>query len=75
MSTGFVEFRKLLEVGVFSYLVTSCLKCHEMVFGSCEAGMTEHFSPKKKADYMLEVGIALGRSTVGHGAVLHSPEI
>ena len=47
MSTDFVEFRQLREVGVFSYLVISCLKCHENgVWG--EAGMVEHFSPKKR---------------------------
>ena len=33
MGTGIVEFRQLWEVGVFSYLVISCLKIHEMVLG------------------------------------------
>ena len=33
MGTGIVEFRQLREVGVFSYLVISCLKIHEMVLG------------------------------------------
>ena len=46
----------------------------KMVFGSYEAGMVEHFSPKKKKDCMLEVGSALEQSTVGLGTVLHSPE-
>ena len=39
MGTGIVEFRQLREVGVFSYLVSSCLKIHEnSLFWSCEAG-------------------------------------
>ena len=38
MGTGIVEFRQLREVGVFSYLVISCLKIHENgLFWSCEA--------------------------------------
>ena len=48
MDTGFVEFRQLREVRVFSYLVTSYLKSHEMVFGSYEVKMAKHFSPKKR---------------------------
>ena len=32
------SFDKLREVGVFSYLVISCLKSHENCFGCCEAG-------------------------------------
>ena len=45
----------------------------KMVFGSYEAGMDEHFNPKKM-DCMLKVGTALRQSTAGHGTVLHSPE-
>ena len=48
MGTGFVEFLQLREVGVFSYLVISCLNAMKMVFGSYETGMAEHFSPKKR---------------------------
>ena len=33
MGTGIVEFWQLREVGVFSYLVISCLKIHEMILG------------------------------------------
>ena len=39
----------------------------KMAFGSYEAGMAEHFSPKKIEDYMLEVGTTLGQSMAGHG--------
>ena len=45
----------------------------KMVFGSYEAGMAEHFNPKKR-DCMLKVGTSLGQSTAGHGTVLHNPE-
>ena len=38
MDTDFVEFRQLRKVGVFSYLVISCLKIYENDFGCCEAG-------------------------------------
>ena len=37
MGTGIVEFQKLREVGVFSYLDTRYLKDHENGFGCCEA--------------------------------------
>ena len=33
VDTGFVEFRQLREVGVFSYLVISCLKAMTKVLG------------------------------------------
>ena len=33
MDTGFVEFRQLQEVGIFSYLGISCLKDMTMVLG------------------------------------------
>ena len=38
VDTDFVDFQQLWKVGVFSYLVISCLKSHENSFGCCEAG-------------------------------------
>ena len=39
MGIEIVEFRQLREVGVFSYLVSSCLKSHENgLFWSCDVG-------------------------------------
>ena len=35
---GLWSFKKLWEVGVFSYSDIYCLKSHENGFGSCEAG-------------------------------------
>ena len=70
-----MEFRQLREVGVFSYLVTSYLKCHENGVWELSGRNGRAFqSKKKKGDCMLEVGIALGQSTAGHGTMLHSPK-
>ena len=43
MDTDFVKFRQLRKVGVFFYLVISCLKSHENGFGCCEAGNSHGF--------------------------------
>ena len=47
MGTGVGEFRQLREVRVFSYLVISYLKSHEMVLGVVRSGRAMDFSPKK----------------------------
>ena len=39
MGTNFVEFRKLQEVGIFSYLVYTLAKSHFNVWGFVEAWM------------------------------------
>ena len=62
MGTGIVEFRQLREVGVFSYLVISCLKIHEMVLGvvRSEMAMGSRFH---KVEPMLDEG---GRPWTAH---------
>ena len=74
MGTGIVEFQQLREVGVFSYLVISCLKSHENGFGSFEAGNGhEIWSQRKGTEYL--VGTILGQSTAFCGTALCSPEL
>ena len=46
MDTDFVEFRQLWEVRVFSYLVISCLKSHEMVLDVVRPEMAMDFGSK-----------------------------
>ena len=47
MDTDFVEFRQFQEVGVFSYLVISCLKAMTMVLGVVRPGRATDFGSKK----------------------------
>ena len=47
MDIGFVKFRQLREVGVFSYLVISYLKSMTMVLGVVRPGRARDFSSKK----------------------------
>ena len=75
MGTDFVEFqqtlkgRGLLLLGYFLLKMPSkwCLGAVRPEWLS--------ISVPRKWDCMLEVGIALGSSTAGHGTMLHSPEI
>ena len=55
MGTGIVEFRQLREVRVFSYLVISGLKIHEMVLGVMRLGRAMDFDPTK-LELMLDEG-------------------
>ena len=72
---SFEEFRQLQEVGVFSYLVISYLKCHENGVWGAVRPKWPSISVPRKWDCMLEVGTALGQSTAGQGTVLHSLKI
>ena len=55
MGTWIVEFQQLWEVGVFSYLVSYCLKSHENgLFWSCEAENGHVFrSQRNETDYLM----------------------
>ena len=46
MSTGIVEFRQLLEVGVFSYLIYSLTKSHFNGWGYPDVRMAVFSVPK-----------------------------
>ena len=63
MDIGIVQFQQLREVGVFSYLVISCLKIHEMVLSVVRPEMVRdsqfHF-----AEPMLDEGAVHGQPTV-----------
>ena len=56
MGTGIMEFQQLREVGVFSYLVISCLKSHEYGFGCCEVGNGHGFRFQKVEPMLDERG-------------------
>ena len=58
MGTGIVEFRQLWKVGVFSYSVISCLKCHENGFGSCEAQNDHVFQSQRNETECLMRGLS-----------------
>ena len=62
MGTGIVEFRKLWEVGVFSYLVISCLKSHEIVLDVVRPEMAMDFG-SKEVETMLDGGASHGQPT------------
>ena len=62
MGTGIVQFRQLREVGVFSYLVFSCLKIHEMVLGVVWPEMTMD-SRFHNVEPMLDEGVVHGHPT------------
>ena len=74
MGTGIVEFQQLRDVGVFSYLVISCLKIHENGFGSCEAENGHEIRSQRKGTEYL-VGTVLGQSTACSGTALCSSEL
>ena len=60
MGTMIEEFRQLREVGVFSYLVISCLKSHENgLFWSCEAGNGHAFQFQGSGTKGLLMGLSL----------------
>ena len=46
MDTGFVEFRQVQEVEIFSYLCYSLTKSHVNGWGCSEAWISRVFSPK-----------------------------
>ena len=64
MGTSIVEFRKLREVGVFSYLDILCLKRHEMVLGVARPEMAMDFC-SKEVEPMIDEGGG------GGGGVVH----
>ena len=72
-----MEFQQLWEVGVFFYLVTSCLKSRRngffFFFWSCEAVNVHALLSQRKGTECL-MGTILGQSMVCYGAVLVSPE-
>ena len=74
MGTGIVGFRQLREVGAFSYLVISCLKCHENGFGCCEAGNGHGFR-FQEVEPMLDEGVVLGKPTDWFGTVKNNPDL
>ena len=55
MDTGFVEFRQLREVGVFSYLDIPCLKSHEIVLDVVRPKMAMDFD-SKEVELILDEG-------------------
>ena len=59
MGTRIVEFRQLREVGVFSYLVISCLKSHENGFECCEAGNGHAFRLQRNGTEGLMRGLSM----------------
>ena len=59
MGTRIVEFRQLREVGVFSYSVISCLKCHKNGFGSCEVENGRVFRSQRNGTECLMRGLSL----------------
>ena len=71
---GLWSFDKLREVGVFSYLVISCLKIHENGLGSCEARNGHEIRSQRKGTEYL-VGTVLGQSTACSGTALCSSEL
>ena len=56
------SFDKLREVGVFSYLVISCLKSHEMVLGIVRPEMATNFG-FKEVEPMIDEGAVHGQPT------------
>ena len=56
------SFDKLQEVGVFSYLVISCLKSHEMVLGIVRSEMATNFG-FKEVEPMIDEGVVHGQPT------------
>ena len=59
MGTSIGEFRQLREVGVFSYLVISYLKIHEMVLGVVRPEMAMDFG-SKEVEPMLDERVVHG---------------
>ena len=68
------SFDKLWDVGVFSYLVISCLKSHENGFGSCEARNGHAIRSRRKGTECL-MGTVLGQSMACSGTTLCSPKL
>ena len=62
VDTDFVEFRQLREVGVFSYLVISCLKAMTMVLGVVRPRRATNFDSKKWNQCMMR-GAVHGQPT------------
>ena len=62
------SFDKLREIGVFSYLVISCLKIHEMVLGVVrpEMAMDSRFH---EVEQMLDEGVVPGQPTDLFGTI------
>ena len=56
MGTDFVEFRKIQEVGIFSYLIYSLAKSHFNGWGFVEAWMTV-FSISKSLNRVEKIPI------------------
>ena len=56
------SFDKLRKVGVFSYLVISCLKIHEMVLGVVRLEMATDFG-SKEVEPMIDEGVVHGQPT------------
>ena len=71
---GLWSFDKLREVGVFSYLVISCLKSHENGFGSCETRNGHAIRSQRKGTECL-MGTVLGQFMACSGIALCSPEL
>ena len=68
MGTDIVEFQKLREVGVFSYLDILCLKCHDNGFGLCEVGNGLGLG-SKEVEPMIDEGAVHGQPTHCYGTV------
>ena len=62
MGTGIVKFRQFWEVGVFSYLVISRLKSHEMVLDVVRPKIAMDFG-SKEVEPMLDKGAVHGQPT------------
>ena len=59
MGTEIVEFLQLQEVGVFSYLVISCLKCHEHGISGCKAENDRVFRSQRNGTNCLMRGLSV----------------
>ena len=62
MGTSIMEFQQLWEVGIFSYLVISCLKIHEMVLGVVRPEMATDLG-SKEVEPMIYEGAIHGQPT------------
>ena len=70
MDTDFVEFRKLQEVGVFSYLIYSLAKSHFNGWGFVKAWMAV-FSVPKYLDRVKKIPSVVVNSVETKGFTVH----
>ena len=69
MDTDFVEFRKLKEVGIFSYLVYSLAKIHFNGWGFFDAWMAV-FSVSKSLNRVKKIPTCVVMNSADHRVLL-----